>query len=374
MPLGAADRLGPDGGDVPADTLQRGGRGVEHALAPFGHRARDTALVIAVPGHRLGDVHGEQAAALPQPQPAAEQEIGERRVPAVVTAPPRPVRLPGGVIAEQAHLKPEPVGPRRYPLHIRTAHIPRRLVGGHHRAAVPQPHRVYQHRAARDMAFLFGPLIQQPQRGQLPLPLATADPPARLLATPPPRFPVQQVVPVRLVPVFPALPQEGEEQPVVLGVRFPCPLREPREPRRGEKAGQHRVDPVLRVDQDRVARGDARIRLALVQVSPSGKHRHPVARHRPARHRPVQQPLPVRPRIQVHRSNLPAAARDCRDGHAVLMATTAGCPCGMHKRWRQYLEFFDLGYPLERLLICWPLADAGCAQRRAPAHVTHHGV
>ena len=42
---------------------------------------------------------------------------------------------------------------------------------------------------------------------------------------------------------------------------------------------------------------------------------------RPVPSRPVQQPLPVRPRIQAHRSNLPAAARDYRDGHAVLTAT-----------------------------------------------------
>jgi hypothetical protein len=30
-----------------------------------------------------------------------------------------------------------------------------------------------------------------------------------------------------------------------------------------------------------VARSDARIRLALVRVSPSGEHRHPAARHWP---------------------------------------------------------------------------------------------
>jgi hypothetical protein len=53
-----------------------------------------------------------------------------------------------------------------------------------------------------------------------------------------------------------------------------------------------------------VARGDARIRLALVQVSPSGKHRHPAARYRPVPRCPVQQPLPVRPRIQAHRRKL----------------------------------------------------------------------
>src|SRR5260370_42229828 len=30
------------------------------------------------------------------------------------------------------------------------------------------------------------------------------------------------------------------------------------------------------------------------------------------------------------------------------------------------LESFDLGYPLEQLLICWPLADAGQCPARAP--------
>ena len=56
-----------------------------------------------------------------------------------------------------------------------------RLVGGHRRVAVPQPHRVHQHRAVRDVAFLFRPLIQQPQRGQLPLPAPAASSRCHLL-------------------------------------------------------------------------------------------------------------------------------------------------------------------------------------------------
>jgi hypothetical protein len=195
---------------------------------------------------------------------------------------------------------PQPVGPRRHPPHIRTAHIPRRLIGGHHRTAVPQPHRVHQHRAARDVAFLFRPLIQQPQGGQLPLPLAAADPPPRLLTAAPPGFPVQQVVRVRLVPVFPALPQEGEEQPVILGVGLVCTLRQPREPRPREEPGQHWVDPEFRIDPDRVTRLDARSGLALVEPGPPGKHRHQPTRHRPTACRPVQRPLPGLPCMLTH--------------------------------------------------------------------------
>jgi hypothetical protein len=45
-----------------------------------------------------------------------------------------------------------------------------------------------------------------------------------------------------------------------------------------------------------------------------------------------QQPLPVRPRIQAHRSNLPAAARDYRDGHAVLLATDSWMPMARHRQ------------------------------------------
>jgi hypothetical protein len=85
-------------------------------------------------------------------------------------------------------------------------------------------------RPAGDAALLLDPLIEQPQGGQLPLPLAAADPPTRLTSAPP-GFPVQQVVRVCLVPVFPALPQEGEEQSVI-PLRTPlCPLRQPCKPR-----------------------------------------------------------------------------------------------------------------------------------------------
>ena len=112
-----------------------------------------------------------------------------------------------------------------------------------------------------------------------------------------------------------------------------------------------------------MARGDGRIRLALVQVSPSGKHRHPAARHRPVPRRPVQQPLPVHPRIQTHRSNLPAAARDYRDGHAVLMATTAGCPCGTHKWQWQYVGSASVLFFGSCTHGCVRRGPGGCAPR-----------
>lgn len=59
-----------------------------------------------------------------QPQPAAERQVRERRIPPVGTVPPRLVRLPAGVVSGQAHLKPEPVGPRCHPLHVGSPCMP----------------------------------------------------------------------------------------------------------------------------------------------------------------------------------------------------------------------------------------------------------
>jgi hypothetical protein len=134
------------------------------------------ALVIPAPAGRAGHLQGEQAATLPQAQPAAEQPVRERRVPAVVAAPPRRVRLAGRVVAEQPGVPPQPVGARRHPLHVRAAHVPGRLVGDGGRATAAQPHLVDQDRAARDVLLLLGPLVDQPQGRQLALPLAAADP------------------------------------------------------------------------------------------------------------------------------------------------------------------------------------------------------
>jgi hypothetical protein len=101
VPPGAADRVRPGGGHVGGNAPQSGDRGVEHALPPLGDRARDGALAVPVPSGRVGHLEGEQAAAFPQPEPAAEQQVRERRVPAVVAAPPRQVRLACRIVAEQ---------------------------------------------------------------------------------------------------------------------------------------------------------------------------------------------------------------------------------------------------------------------------------
>ena len=110
--------------------------------------------------------------------------------------------------------------------------------------------RAVRHRASSRCHLL--PLIRRPgcwfRRARLPSPAGHRGPPRAVLS---------------------ALPQEGEEQRAILGVRSPCPLREPREPRPGQEPGQHRVNPELRIDQDRMARLDVRSGLALVQGQPS---------------------------------------------------------------------------------------------------------
>src|SRR5260370_635753 len=95
-----------------------------------------------------------------------------------------------------------------------------------------------------------------------------AAPPPRLVAPPPPGLPLPEVAPDRVVPVPPALPQERKEQPVVLRVRLPRPLGQPRDPRPAQEPGQHRGKLVLRVNEDRMARPDVRSVLPLVQISP----------------------------------------------------------------------------------------------------------
>jgi len=72
-------------------------------------------------------------------------------------------------------IPPQPAGARGHPLHVRAAYVLGCLVGGHHGAAA-QPNLVDQDRAARDALFLFGPLVDQSQGRQFPLPRAAADP------------------------------------------------------------------------------------------------------------------------------------------------------------------------------------------------------
>ncbi len=100
-------------------------------------------------------------------------------------------------------------------------------------------------------------------------------------------------------------------QSVIPGVRLPGALGQPREPGSCEEPGQHRVNPEVRVDQDRMPRAGVRGGLPPVQVSPADEDRHQPARHRLAAHRPVQRPLAF-PRIQAHRSNLAAPPAACR--------------------------------------------------------------
>jgi hypothetical protein len=87
------------------------------------------------------------------------------------------------------------------------------------------------------------------------------------------------------------------------------------------------------------------------------------------------------PGIQAHRSNLrrqqglPPWTR-CACGHGSWMPLWRAQVAGNILEAALILgpESFDLGYPLDQLLICCPLADASQCPARVPSHVVHHGV
>jgi len=169
-----------------------------------------------------------------------------------IPAPPRRVRPPGRVIAEQPDMRHS-----RYVRGVTHFTSALRTSRGAWSAtvAVPPRSRTWWTRpGCARCAAPSRPIVDQPQ-GR-PAHAATccrrSPGPAAGRAAARPPSPAGRPGPPRASTC--PLPQEREEQPVVLRVRLPRPLGQPREPRPAKEPGQHRAKPELRVNEDRMAR------------------------------------------------------------------------------------------------------------------------
>jgi hypothetical protein len=154
-------------------------------------------------------------------------------------------------------------------------------------------HCMREDRGTVDVPDRDGPPVEQLERGQLSRPLAPADA-ARVVFRPaPPRLVVVDVLVIGLVPILVALMQEGEEQPVVLGVGVLGLLGQKSEPGPAQEIRQPGIDAAGRIDQDRRARLDAQRSLAAVDGDPLVELRQEPLRHQHVTRGPVQQPLPA---------------------------------------------------------------------------------
>lgn len=90
---GAGHHQGARAHPVPLDALERRVANVEGVASPLGHDLADPArAVVALPQRR--DLEAQQGAALPAPQTAGVQQVGEGSVPAGAPAPPAVVLQP----------------------------------------------------------------------------------------------------------------------------------------------------------------------------------------------------------------------------------------------------------------------------------------
>ncbi len=137
-----------------------------------------------------------------------------------------------------------------------------------------------------------------------------------------------------------ALMQEGEGQPVILGVGVLGLLREEREPRPAKEIRQSRVDPAGRIDQDRGARLDTQRTLAAVDPGPRVQLRQEPSRHRHVTRGPVQQPLPTEQiantRFHAAHHNTSASNTPGPSREGVPVLARARRPIGRHRLYQHF--------------------------------------